>query len=57
MGPQSLPVEFNLTFRATPPEPDPKGLVRVLPRSSVGALSAGRAPRPVRRPSEVSEGR
>ena len=28
MGPQSLPVEFNLTFRAPPPEPDPLGLAR-----------------------------
>ena len=32
MGPQSLPVEFNLTFPESPPEADPQGPVRTATR-------------------------
>ena len=56
MGPHSRPAEFNFScgraaVRADPVRRDGRTARRRLPR---GALSAGRAPRPVRRRSEVS---
>ena len=56
MGPQSRPVEFNsserLPRRGLPADPV-EGRHRGAPRTPEGALSTGRAPRPVRRQSQV----
>ena len=54
MGPQSRPVEFNSSEARSAGAVDPHGTAARVSRVPEGALSTGRAPRPVRRRSKVS---